>query len=174
MSSEQKGPRRLIRANTPEVDDDFFDLVTKEIQGANFAHMQRKAGNDLVQQQINKNIAQFKPETDRLQKEKVRLQKELSKKRGAFGRTPSCNEFQQQLISIEEQIEKLEKKILKAANLSEAEKSSARLFGFGGKRRKSLFKKKRTKKRTKRRKKRRKSKRRKSRRKRRRTRRKRR
>ena len=132
--------------------------------------MQRKAGNDLVQQQINKNIAQFKPKTDRLQKEKVRLQKELSKKRGAFGRAPSCNELQQQLISIEKDIEKLNKKILKAANLSEAEKSSARLFGFGGKRRKSLFKKKRTK----RRKKRRKSKRRKSRRKRRRTRRKRR
>ena len=172
MASEQKGPRRLIRANTPEVDDDFFFEVSKEIQGANFAHMQRKAGNDLVQQQINKNIAQFKPETDRLQKEKVRLQKELTKKRGAFGRAPSCNELQQQLISIEEQIEKLNKKILKAANLSEAEKSHIGYFGSRGgkKRRKSLFKKKRTK----RRKKRRKSKRRKSRRKRRRTRRKRR
>ena len=170
MASEEKGPRRLIRANTPPENDDFFDSIAEEIRGANIAHMQRVAGNDLVQQQINKNIAKFKPETDRLQNEKGRLQKELSKKRGAFGRAPSCNELQQQLISIEEQIEKLNTKILKAANLSEAEKSSARLFGFGGKRRKSLYKKKRTK----RRKKRRKSKRRKSRRKRRRTRRKRR
>lgn len=172
MASEEKGPRRLIRANTPPENDEFFKLVTKEIQGANFAHMQRKAGNDLVQQQINKNIAKFKPETDRLQKEKVRLQKELSKKRGAFGRAPSCNQLQDANKTNEQEIEKLNKKILKAANLSEAEKSHIGYFGSRGgkKRRKSLFKKKKTK----RRKKRRKSKRRKSRRKRRRTRRKRR
>lgn len=163
MASEQKGPRRLYRADTPPEDDDFFDSIAQEIRRANIAHMQRKAGNDHVQQQINKNIAQFKPETDRLQNEKGRLEKELSKSRGAFGRAPSCNKLQQQLRSIEEQIEKLNEKILKAANLSEAEKSSFRLFGFGGKRRKSLFRKKKTK----RRKKRRKSKRRKSRRKRR-------
>jgi hypothetical protein len=129
MASEEKGPGRLIRANTPDIDDDFFDSIEQEIMGANIAHMQRKAGNDPVQQQINKNIAQFKPETDRLQKEKVRLQKELSKKRGAFGRAPSCYELQQQLISIEEDIEKLNKKILKAANLSEAEKSHISYFG---------------------------------------------
>jgi hypothetical protein len=57
---------------------------------------------------------------------------------------------------LDEQIKIYDKKILKATNLSEAEKMNTGIFGFGGKRRKSLFKKsffkkKRTKRRTKKR-----------------------
>jgi hypothetical protein len=165
MTSKEKGSKRLIRAITPEVDNDFFNMIDvdpkviaarQRIEEANIDHRNRKTGNDRMQNQINRNIEQFKQETDILQKEKGSLEKDLSKGRGMFGRDDSCNNLQEQLRVLDEKIKIHDKKILNASTLSNAERERMGIFGFGGKRRKSLFKKslfkkKRTKRRTKKR-----------------------
>jgi hypothetical protein len=55
MASEEKGHIRLIRANTPEVDNDFFNMMDgdpkviaarQQIEEANNAYRNRKTGND--------------------------------------------------------------------------------------------------------------------------------
>jgi len=82
---------------------------------------------------LTKSIKRYKPKKDKLQKEKGRLEKELSKSRGVFGSDHSCNNLQQQLRMLNEKIKIHNKIISKASTLSDAEKS--------------LFKKKRTKRR---------------------------
>ena len=167
MASKQSH-KRLNRAITPEVDNDFLDMMEEDpkviaarqqIEEANNAHMQRKDINDIIQNLINKNIAQLQPEKDRLQKEKGILEKELSKSRGTFRGAPSCNNLQEQLWVLDEQIKIHDKKISNASRLTLKEKKMVKAM-YGGRRKslfkkslfkKSLFKKKRIKRRTKKR-----------------------